>query len=277
MTGEIDKYSIAIDIGNSRTCAALFEKDRIIERWHFARDEQDKTINSLLARKADGAATLKSIAISSVVPQLTKSLIDSLRSHGLTPREISVSQQTLIKNAYDGLGSDRLANAAAAAKFHLAGSSTAKKSGRAAVIDFGTATTLTLVDSEYNFGGGFITLGLKSALRSLHVDFGQLPSLEDALSDFYNKSLQDSPIGKPGKNTKEAIFFGSLLSQMGTIEKWLLSVEKLEESPLLVIATGGLSPLLAPYIDKIDILDEDLTLKGINLLGAQAKDPEDRD
>jgi type III pantothenate kinase len=158
------------------------------------------------------------------------------------------------------MGSDRVANAAAAFKLHTIDSEAA------VVIDFGTATTLTAVNNKGNFLGGMITLGLTKTFQALHYSTAQLPEL--SVQELENLSLS-SPLAF---DTQTAIERGCVIGHIGMVRYWLERALKSLPRKTTVVATGGLARLIAPAIKLFDHVDVNLTLKGIKIIGEAAAD-----
>ena len=162
------------------------------------------------------------------------------------------------------MGTDRLANIAAAYKLY------GEENTSCVVVDFGTATTLSAVDDKGSFIGGGITLGLKKTLQSLSQNLEQLPILEA------NRRFRLKDLTPLSNSTDDSIFNATMLGHIAMVEKWLDLCRKQIDQDIKFIATGGLSELIAKHIDAFDVIDSDLTLKGINIIGAQAMDRVDQ-
>jgi len=248
--------TLAVDIGNSRISCGLFHGDELGETYNYATSEPQVAASHLqsLARKFEGAL----ISISSVVPSATEELIKFWQPEPKSIFEVSAKNQTLLKGLYETMGSDRIANAAAAFKHHTADHSAV------VVIDFGTATTLTAVSGEGNFLGGLITLGLAKIFYALHWQTAQLPEL--------SVSEWDSQASPLAFDTARAIERGCVIGHIGLIKYWVERAKQNLPSDTKVIATGGLAPLLAPAADVFDAVDVTLTLRGIKILAEEARD-----
>ena len=142
------------------------------------------------------------------------------------------------------LGTDRIVNAIAAVDEYKA---------PLVVIDFGTATTFDIIDSDGTYKGGLICPGIKLSIKSLNSDTAQLP-----LVDLKRTS---AVIGRDTKSAIESgIYWGYVSLVEGLIEK-IQSEMGLEE--FTVVGTGGLSHIFREDIKKINYFNDDLTLKGL--------------
>jgi type III pantothenate kinase len=149
----------------------------------------------------------------------------------------------------DEVGADRLVNAVAAQQSY---------GGPLIVIDFGTATTFDVVDSEGNYCGGVIAPGINLSLEALHRAAAQLPRV--AVS---------RPGRVIGKSTVPAMQSGIFWGYLSLIEGLVTRMRNEyfdhngKDHTMDVIATGGLAPLFSDSSDMIRCADVDLTLKGL--------------
>lgn len=250
---------IVVDIGNTRITCGVFVDGKIVDLSHHLLSNTQKAAADI-AVDAD-AMNIDEIAICSVVPSVSRSLIEYLEVHHRKIFQITSESQTLISGTYDSLGVDRIANIAAARALYL-------KRESAIVIDCGTATTLTAVSDAGRFLGGLITLGLGNTFRSLHQATEQLPEIEAS-----NNGQPPMPLAF---DTPNAITSGCIYGQVGIIEQWLKIARQELGLKTTVIGTGGYASLIAPLTKAFDHFDPDLTLHGINFIAEAALDPADR-
>ena len=69
-----------------------------------------------------------------------------------------------------------------------------------------------------------------------------------------------------GKNTVAAMQAGILFGFVGQVEGIVKRIIDIGKEKPTVIATGGLANLIASETKMIDIVDQDLTLKGLQLI-----------
>lgn len=254
---------LAIDIGNSRISLGLFKGDSL-----------ENTISLPTADTSEAAAQMNFldqeigfdlISVSSVVPEAKAALLEAWAKIDKAKPifEMHAAAQSIIRALYEGIGSDRAANAIAAQKLHMEGSDAVL------VIDFGTATTMTAVSSKGEFLGGLIALGLPKTLRALKSSTAQLPHVE-------MEKLKTGG-GLLAFNTEKAIENGCLHGHIGMVEHWIKLARKELPPRLKVVATGGMAPFIGTAIEGIDSIDEHLTLKGIRLAAEAGAVPADRD
>ena len=233
---------LAVDIGNTNTVIGLFKGSRIVKRQRVA--SKKTVILKKLAGDVDAAM------ISSVVPSLDRAMSNKIRGlYGIKPvivRWKDIKSIRVDLKARSQVGMDRLVNAVAAYALYGA---------PAIIIEFGTATTFCAVGRGGKYLGGAITSGLAISRDVLHDKTARLPLIE---------------IRKPkrviGKNTLEAMRSGLFFGYVDMVEGMIKRFKAELGQGAKVIATGGLSKLIASGTKKIDIVDQDLTLKGLYII-----------
>ncbi|MBV9454589.1 MAG: type III pantothenate kinase, partial [Rubrobacter sp.] len=208
------------------------------------------------------------LVVSSVVPGLSRSyknLAEKMLKVPFYP--VTTRMETGIKNRYDNpetVGADRIVNAVAAGHHY---------GFPAIIVDFGTATTVCAVDAERTYRGGAILPGLYLSLEALISRTAKLPSVD----------LEEEPLPKAiATNTPDSIRSGFIYGYAGAVDALIrrMSEELATDAPtrasagrpydapaeLRVLATGGPAPVIVRHCREIDVLDTDLTLKGLYIL-----------
>jgi type III pantothenate kinase len=250
------KNLLALDLGNSNIMMGLFVGKDAVSHYRFKTD-LDKTpdeyqllISDLLQLGEIGTAEIEMSIMCSVVPRLTPVLCQALTQiFDLEPLVVTEQLDLGIKNLYDQpaeVGSDRLVNAVAASCLHPL---------PAVVVDFGTATTFDVVSRDKEYLGGVICPGVETSSAHLFERAARLSSVELA---FPGKVI--------GTNTGDSLRSGILLQASTSLEGIINLIEKEMKQKATVIATGGLSPLIAALTKRIDVLDRLLTLKGLQII-----------
>jgi type III pantothenate kinase len=247
---------LAIDIGNTNITLGLFQGRTLGPRWRLATDhermpdEYGFRILGLLQHGNCEISQLKGICLSSVVPPLTGRFVEACHKYlGLEPLVIDHTLKTGINIRYDnpaGVGADRIADAVAV--MHNYG-------GPACVVDFGTATTFNAITAEGDYLGGAITPGIGIAANALFSRTSQLPRVEIK-----------RPPSVIGQNTVHAIQSGLLFGYVALVEGMVARFYLELGENMKVIATGGLSEVIAPETNAIHITDPWLTLNGLNII-----------
>ena len=256
---------LTLDIGNTNIKTALFDGMEMKQYWRVATDrnrtsdEYGIILMNLLRNSNIDPASIEGIMMSSVVPQINFTIEHMCRNYfGMEPMKIEPGVKTGINIKYENpreLGSDRIANAVAA--YELYG-------GPCITIDFGTATTFGAISAKGEFLGGAICPGLKLAAEALTERAAKLPRFELA-----------KPESVIGKNTVTNMQSGIVYGYIGQVNYLIERMKREMGAPdVKVIATGGLSVLVAGESNVIDVMDGLLTLKGLCLIyekNAQAK------
>jgi type III pantothenate kinase len=69
-----------------------------------------------------------------------------------------------------------------------------------------------------------------------------------------------------GKSTVDAIRSGVLFGFAAMVDGIVARLRDALGADTRTVATGGLAPLVVPYCDSIDSVDDELTLKGLRLI-----------
>ena len=250
---------LAIDIGNTNITIGLFDAQKLQKTWRVSTDssrtsdEYGLQISNMLGSNK----IINEASICSVVPPLTPTFeVLCRRYFKVNPLTIGAGSKTGIKVMYDSprdVGTDRIVDAAAVV--HLYG-------GPAIIVDLGTATVFDAITASSEYLGGAIAPGMGVSADALFRATSQLRRVE--------LSAPDSAIGK---NTQHSIQSGLVLGYSelvkGMIRRFKLELGK--ESK--VIATGGLAQVVEKEVSLFDIIDPDLTLKGLQIVHELNKDP----
>jgi type III pantothenate kinase len=126
----------------------------------------------------------------------------------------------------------------------------------AVVVDFGTATTFDCITGDGRFIGGAIMPGLRTAADQLTRLAAKLPATELA-----------APDRVIGRRTEECIQAGVLYGAADAADGMLRRIFAEWPTPNtpVVIATGGLAAVIAPFSELIKRIEPDLTLRGLRI------------
>lgn len=234
---------LAIDIGNSTVGIALYDDSNKSEIASLNRvtTQSLKTDEGLkvFVSKLESLQPLKiahriPVIVSSVVPSMNAVISELLTRLRLpTPIFVSAKNQRLLSfdevNA-ETIGADRIACGVAA--YCLCG-------GPVAIIDLGSATTISVVDQKGAFIGGAIMPGLSMMLDCLSVKTDQLPKVDLI-----------GPHHTLGQDTASAILSGVVVGTAGAIDRITSDIEKERGFRLKLALTGGHSDFMKAYIDR---------------------------
>ena len=256
---------LAVDIGNTNVTTGLFRNGQLVGSRRAStaagatEDELELLLDGLLRLDDASLIDVSAIACASVVPALSEALTMVASRHGL-PLLAAGAGRVPIAIRVDRpaeVGADRLVNALAAARLY----------GTPAVVaDFGTATTFDAVAGDGAFVGGAIAPGLELGLEALAARTAKLPRIE-----------LRAPDRAIGRDTIAAMRSGTVLGYQSLVSGMLVrfraelaEASGVEPGDVRAILTGGLSA--APWaraIPGIDVIDPDLTLKGLAILHAE--------
>lgn len=247
---------LALDVGNTETTAGLFDGERVVAHWrlttHVDRtpDELVLLLRSLLAGANVDSAKVTTAGIASVVPSITQPLTEASRLLGAETLVIdgrSALPITLDVEEPLTVGADRIVNTLAASRLFRSDT---------IVVDLGTATTFDCITADGVFLGGVIAPGVRTALDTLVRRTSKLPSTEIV-----------APQRTIGRRTEECIRSGVVFGAADSIDGIVRRIKG--EWPTgrtpLVVATGGLAPVLQPICSELERVERDLTLHGIRL------------
>lgn len=250
---------LCIDVGNTNLKFAVFDGDELKCSWRAATDlkrtsdEYGAHLIEMLAINHLSRADITGGIFSSVVPSLDYTIEHIFSVYlGIIPLAIAPGLKTGLKMKADNakeVGADRIVNNVAAIKNYGNGKSMI-------VVDFGTATTFNVIDSECAFIGGVIAPGIKGSLDSLVSGTAKLPRVEIV-----------APKSVIATNTVTNMQAGIVFGFAGLVEYIVAKIKsELRTRDVLTIATGGFSETIAKETKCIDVIDKTLTLKGLKYL-----------
>ncbi|KFI31007.1 pantothenate kinase [Haematobacter missouriensis] len=253
---------MAIDCGNTNTVFSIWDGAHFIATWRTATDhrrtadqywvwiKQLMTLNQI-------DADVTEVIISSTVPRVVFNLrVLCNRYFDCRPLVVGKPECRLPNpprvDAGTLVGPDRLVNTAGAYDRH---------GGDLIVVDFGTATTFDVVDSDGAYIGGVISPGVNLSMEALHMAAAALPHVD---------------VTKPeqviGRNTVACMQSGIFWGYVGVVKEICARIRAERGRSMLVIGTGGLAPLFATGEDLFDRLEDDLTMHGLRIINDYNKD-----
>ncbi|MCL2322366.1 MAG: type III pantothenate kinase [Oscillospiraceae bacterium] len=252
---------LAVNIGNTNIVMGVYNKDDLILTFRLSTktnrtsDEICVFIYNLLVQNKISPGEIDGVIVASVVPDIMYTFLHAIRKcFSLIPMLVGPGIKTGINIKIDNpkeLGADLIVNAVAAFE---------RYKDSCIVIDFGTATTFSVVSKNCEHLGVCISPGIKISADALFLNTAKLPKVELVL-----------PQKVIGKNTVASMQSGIILGIIGQV-KYI--VEKISEEMISigenkphVIATGGMSTLVSRYgIDVIEKFEPLLTLEGLKII-----------
>ena len=244
------KMLLTIDIGNSTTKFGIFENARLANKFAIKTmcGQRPTEIFSLI--NGHLPKTLEGIVISSVVEELNQSY------YGLGNEYFSINPH-FVKQTFDfgfsvnynppeNCGVDRLVAAYSAKQ---------KYSIPCIVCDFGTATTIDLINKKQEYLGGIITPGVKTLASALFEKTSGLPKVEP--------EKPDNIIGNSTKSSiQSGIYFGYIGLVDGIIGRMIQESGEIPE----IVSTGGFAAMIAEESEYIEIVEDNLILEGLRII-----------
>ncbi|CEI74224.1 MULTISPECIES: type III pantothenate kinase [Romboutsia] len=254
---------LVFDVGNTNMVLGIYKEKQLIKDWRIntdkekTSDEYGMLISNLFKFDNIDINEIEDIIISSVVPNVMHSLENfCIKYCNINPKIVGPGIKTGLNIKYDNpkqVGADRIVNAVAGIE---------KYKYPLIIVDFGTATTFCAISDKGEYLGGTIAPGIKISSEALFQRASKLPRVE---------------LIKPGttvcKNTVSAMQAGIVYGYVGLVDKIIEMMKKeLDYENIKVVATGGLSTLIASETDSIDYVDKYLTLEGLRLIYEKNKE-----
>jgi type III pantothenate kinase len=247
---------LVFDIGNTEIAMGLFEGAELLDHWRVATypertvDEFGLLVRALVRESGYEADKIQAGIIGSVVPQMTAMAAEMTDRH-LGARVVIIDASTPLPIRIDveeplSVGADRILNTLAAAQLYRRDT---------IVVDLGTATTFDCITGNGVFVGGVIAPGVRTGAETLVRRTAKLPRVD----------LEPPPavIGRRTETSlRSGIFYGAIESIDGIVRRIL---EEWQRPRVLVVATGGLAPFLAPHCRTVERVEPFITLQGLEL------------
>lgn len=244
---------LAIDIGNTNITLGIYDEQVLLFTGRLATDNKTTAdqyaidIKNLLALNNCDHGDVEDCIIASVVPTVGTAIKKAVSFLcDIMPLELGPGVKTGLNIKIDNpaqLGADLVAGAVGAINEYTL---------PCIVIDMGTATTLSVIDSNATYMGGVIAAGVGLTLKALTENTAALPSV----------SIK-APHSVIGTNTvdcmQSGLVFGTAAMLDGLIEQ--ISA-RLGKTPT-VVATGGLSHEIITHCRHDVIYNENLLLEGL--------------
>ena len=247
---------LAFDIGNTEIVIGLFADAELLDHWRIATypertaDEFGLLVRGLLRESGFDADDTRAAVIGSVVPQMTAVAAEMSDRH-LGARVLIIDAATPLPIRLDvdeplTVGADRIVNTLAAAQLFRRDT---------IVVDLGTATTFDCITADGAFIGGVIAPGVRTGAETLVRRTAKLPRVD--------LELPTVVIGRRTETSlRSGIFFGAVESIDGIVRRIR---HEWHRPDALVIATGGLAPLIGPQCVTVERIEPFITLQGLHL------------
>jgi len=247
---------LALDAGNTNITIGVFDQRKLIWSARLrtvheqTADEFGILLRNLLQLAGLEAAGVEGIIIASVVPPIDAALaLMAQRYFKTEPLFVTHETDTGLKICYDDpreVGADRLVDAVAALQ---------KYGGPCIIVDLGTAITFNVVSANAEYLGGIIAAGIGISIDALYARTARLPRV-----DFRE------PEKLVGTNTVASLQSGLYYGALGMIDGMIDRLLETLGPETKVVATGGQARLIARGSRRLKLIDENLTLEGLEMI-----------
>src|SRR6202051_3116843 len=226
---------LAINANNTNTVFAIWDGADLKGSWRTATegkrtaDEYVVWLDHLLALEGLAHGDVDGAVIASVVPEVNFNLITLCRKYCKTD-PLAVGDKggargtKALVDRPEEVGADRLVNTVAAHD---------RYKGPLIVVDFGTATTLDVIDRDGNYCGGVIAPGINLSLAALQMAAAKLPSIRITRTDCVI-----------GKDTVSCMQSGIYWGYIGLVEGLVGRIKAEFGAAMRTVATGGVGARL---------------------------------
>ena len=242
---------LAVDVGNTQTVLGLYDGDRLTEDWRVAteRTRTGDELGVLLGGMLDLDA-VDGICLASTVPTLIREWERLATRWAHAPiLVVGPGVKTGIPIRYDDpreVGPDRIVNSVAAK---------ARYGAPVIVVDFGTSTNFDVVSPAGDYVGGVLAPGIETSMEALFARAARLVKVDYV-----------EPPSVIGKTTVGGLQSGVVYGFAGQVDGIVTAIRGELGVEAKVVATGGLSELVAPHSRTISVVDHNLTLDGLRLV-----------
>ncbi len=253
---------LALDIGNTNVVLGIFRNGELIIRRRLATrsgrtaDEAGILVKMLCRDGGVDPEQINAVAIASVAPKIGMVYGEMSRSFlDCEPYFIDGEAPGFVNRVRDPLtvGADRVCSSVAGYERH---------GGPLLILDFGTAITIDVIDSEGGYLGGVILPGLETSIETLKRVTALLPSVR--------LKMPDSAIGT---TTESCIQVGIVRGAVAAIRGLITDIrEELGVTKVRVIATGGFAPVITKHLPEVSETVPDLVLEGIRLVYQRSRE-----
>jgi type III pantothenate kinase len=234
---------LAIDVGNTRIKAAVFEEYSLKKLYVLEKESFQKELKNIFEKHS----TISDLWVSAV-SDIQKSAFIGI-PEGVKIHFINHLDPFPFQNRYatpTTLGLDRMVLAGGAVLQY-------PKMNRL-IIDAGTCITFDIIDAADNYLGGAISPGLRLRYESLHQYTSKLPLLSLSMPENYI-----------GNSTNQSIHSGVVYGVLHEIEGYISKFCQDYEN-FTIILTGGDSDFLAKRLKSTIFANSNFLLESLNYI-----------
>ena len=242
--------NLTIDIGNTNVMMCFFNNNKIQSHYNVDVSQFNKSNIVRYINKNCTEINKLNVIISSVVPKIKQNFEEifnkkKIKYYFVKDLIKSFNFKINLVNKKD-IGDDRLVNVLYAKKKFIRSTM---------IIDFGTATTIDVLDKNGDYNGGVITPGINLSLKSLKSGTAKLPLVDFKKTRFV-----------VGKSTIPAIRSGFYWGYRSMIEGLIEKIQIEQNDTFKIILTGGNSKNFRNCFKNVIKIDEFFNTKGLNFL-----------
>jgi len=250
---------LALDIGNSLINIGFFIGEGIRTQRLATNPLKTPEEYALILKEFFPEICVERTALGVIISSVVEGHADVLAEacKRLMPEDVIILTSDIVTGLVfdiprpEELGTDRIANAVAA--YELC-------KGPVAALDFGTATTISVVGKRANYIGGAIMPGLRLMNESLAKGTSKLSAASIT-----------APHAALGTDTIQCIQSGIFYGTAGAVEKLLREIEKEIGFHLEVVVTGGYGSVVSKFLSRGHIVRQNLTLEGLRMIFMRKK------
>lgn len=231
--------SLCIDFGNTNYKAAIFQSDRMVERYQFKANEAIPTLQKLISLYNPQKSILASVV------NHEEGIVKLLREH-TSYLQLDLSTKLPFLNAYgspETLGHDRIAL--------VAGLSRQFPQENSLVISIGTCITYNFLARNNAFRGGSISPGVEIRLRAMSEFTQKLPLIH-----------REGHLSLLGYDTETSIRSGVMNGIAAEIDGMLERYEQ-QYGRINAVLTGGDAPFFESRLKNRIFADTNFLFKGL--------------
>lgn len=232
---------LAIDVGNTRIKAAVFEQYTLLEKVVFSDAELSNQIGFIL-KKYQKIENLVISSVGNLENEAFSNINSNVKIYFIT-KDIHFPFHNLYETP-NSLGIDRMVLATGAVLQF--------PNKNRLVIDAGTCVTYDFIDAENNYVGGAISPGIRLRYESLHNYTAKLPLL--------TRSIPEKLIGN---STQDSIHSGVINGLTNEIDGFIEHYKQRYDN-FIIILTGGDAEFLAKRLKNTIFANSNFLLESLN-------------
>ena len=232
---------LAIDVGNTRIKAAVFEQYTLLEKVAFSNTELSNQVDFIL-KKYPRINNLVVSSVGNFEKEVFSKINPNVKIYFIT-KDVHFPFQNLYETP-NSLGIDRMVLATGAVLQF--------PNKNRLVIDAGTCVTYDFIDADGNYLGGAISPGIRLRYEALHNYTAKLPLLTKAI-----------PENIIGNSTQESMHSGVINGLTNEIDGFIEHYQQ-RYANFIIILTGGDAEFLAKRLKNTIFANPNFLLESLN-------------